>query len=152
MKRVSPWWCSTVRPATRMNATAPASLKSGQRIIHRWTTKPKTTRRCAKSGWRSRRSGSLFWLCKVAPSSQASAAEAQVNAAKALERFGAGDAVRPSGGRPDMHATRTLDYAVVLSGEITLILDQGEVTLKPWIPSFSAAPITPGRIGARNPR
>ena len=31
-----------------------------------------------------------------------------------------------------MHATRTLDYAVVLSGEITLILDQGEVTLKPF--------------------
>jgi quercetin dioxygenase-like cupin family protein len=75
--------------------------------------------------------GSLFWLCKVAPTSQTSAAEAQRNAAKALERFGAGDAVRPSGGRPDMHATRTLDYAVVLSGEITLILDQGEVTLKP---------------------
>ena len=76
-------------------------------------------------------SGSLFWLCKVAPGSAASA-ESQRNAAKALERFGAADAIRPASGRPDMHATRTLDYAVVLSGEITLILDQGEVTLKPF--------------------
>jgi hypothetical protein len=76
-------------------------------------------------------SGSLFWLCKVAPGGAASA-DAQRDAAKALERFGAADAIRPAGGRPDMHATRTLDYAVVLAGEITLILDQGEVTLKPF--------------------
>jgi hypothetical protein len=75
--------------------------------------------------------GSLFWLCKMAPMSAAgSSADAERNAAKALERFGAGDAIRGSS-RPDMHATRTLDYAVVLAGEVTLILDEGEVTLKP---------------------
>lgn len=35
------------------------------------------------------------------------------------------------GGRrhPGMHATNTLDYLVVLSGEITLLLETGEVTL-----------------------
>lgn len=76
--------------------------------------------------------GSLFWLCKVAPAGQVSAADSQCNAAKALERFGAGETVRPASGRADMHTTRTLDYAVVLSGEITLILDQSEVTLKPF--------------------
>jgi hypothetical protein len=77
--------------------------------------------------------GSLFWLCKMAPmSAAASSADSERNAAKALERFGAGDAIKSSRGRPDMHATRTLDYAVVLSGEVTLILDQGEVTLKPF--------------------
>jgi mannose-6-phosphate isomerase-like protein (cupin superfamily) len=75
-------------------------------------------------------SGSLFWLCKVAPGDAAASADSQRNAAKALERFGAAGAIRPGSGRPDMHATRTLDYAVVLSGEITLVLDQGEVTLK----------------------
>jgi len=75
-------------------------------------------------------SGSLFWLCEVAPGGAASA-DSRRNAAKALERFGAAGAIRP-GARPDMHATRTLDYAVVLSGEITLILDHGEVTLKPF--------------------
>jgi mannose-6-phosphate isomerase-like protein (cupin superfamily) len=30
-----------------------------------------------------------------------------------------------------MHKTSTLDYAVVLRGEITLLLDEGEATLKP---------------------
>jgi len=30
---------------------------------------------------------------------------------------------------PGMHATKTLDYLVVLSGEITLLLETGEITL-----------------------
>jgi quercetin dioxygenase-like cupin family protein len=35
------------------------------------------------------------------------------------------------GGRhPLMHRTETLDYAVVLEGELTMLLDEGEVTLK----------------------
>ena len=33
---------------------------------------------------------------------------------------------------PGMHRTRSVDYVVVLSGEITLVLDDGEVTLKPF--------------------
>ena len=32
---------------------------------------------------------------------------------------------------PSMHRTRTLDYLVLLAGEITLIVDQGEAVLKP---------------------
>jgi mannose-6-phosphate isomerase-like protein (cupin superfamily) len=31
-----------------------------------------------------------------------------------------------------MHATDTLDYLVVLSGQITVMMDEGEVTLKPF--------------------
>lgn len=35
------------------------------------------------------------------------------------------------GGRhPLMHRTETLDYAVILEGELTMLLDKGEVTLK----------------------
>jgi len=35
------------------------------------------------------------------------------------------------GGRhPMMHRTETIDYAIVLSGEITMLLDEGEVLLK----------------------
>jgi quercetin dioxygenase-like cupin family protein len=35
------------------------------------------------------------------------------------------------GGRhPLMHRTETLDYAVILEGELTMLLDEGEVTLK----------------------
>lgn len=32
---------------------------------------------------------------------------------------------------PGMHKTSTLDYVVVLRGEVTLLLDEGEATLKP---------------------
>jgi mannose-6-phosphate isomerase-like protein (cupin superfamily) len=32
---------------------------------------------------------------------------------------------------PGMHKTATLDYVVVLRGEVTLMLDEGDVTLKP---------------------
>jgi mannose-6-phosphate isomerase-like protein (cupin superfamily) len=32
---------------------------------------------------------------------------------------------------PGMHKTSTVDYVVVLRGEVTLLLDEGEVTLKP---------------------
>jgi mannose-6-phosphate isomerase-like protein (cupin superfamily) len=35
------------------------------------------------------------------------------------------------GRRTVMHRTRTVDYVVVIEGELTLILDDGEVTLKP---------------------
>ena len=31
-----------------------------------------------------------------------------------------------------MHKTRTIDYVVLLSGEVTLLLDKGEVALKPF--------------------
>ncbi len=35
------------------------------------------------------------------------------------------------GGRhPMMHRTETIDYAIVLSGEITMLLDEGDVVLK----------------------
>jgi hypothetical protein len=33
---------------------------------------------------------------------------------------------------PGMHKTRTIDYVVLLSGEVTLLLDKGEVDLKPF--------------------
>ena len=33
---------------------------------------------------------------------------------------------------PSMHKTRTIDYVVLFSGEVTLLLDKGEVELKPF--------------------
>ena len=40
---------------------------------------------------------------------------------------------RPDTSRhPAMHKTRTIDYVVLLSGEVTLLLDKGEVDLKPF--------------------
>jgi quercetin dioxygenase-like cupin family protein len=31
-----------------------------------------------------------------------------------------------------MHTTRTIDYVILLSGRVTLLLDKGEVDLKPF--------------------
>jgi mannose-6-phosphate isomerase-like protein (cupin superfamily) len=47
---------------------------------------------------------------------------------KALSRFDAGDSMEED--NPGMHTTKTIDYGIVLSGEITLELDEGEVYLK----------------------
>jgi len=45
----------------------------------------------------------------------------------------AGEHCRPDTTRgPGMHTTRTIDYVVLLDGEVTLILDKGEVALKPF--------------------
>ena len=40
---------------------------------------------------------------------------------------------RPDTSRhPGMHKTRTVDYVILLSGEVTLLLDRGEVDLQPF--------------------
>ena len=44
-------------------------------------------------------------------------------------RFDTGDAMERDD--PGMHTTRTIDYGIVLSGEIDLELDEGEVHLSP---------------------
>ena len=49
--------------------------------------------------------------------------------AKGAARFDTGGAMEKDD--PAMHATRTIDYGVVLSGEIDLELDEGEVHLRP---------------------
>ncbi len=38
--------------------------------------------------------------------------------------------VRPDSPHPLMHRTETVDYGIVISGEITLVLDKGEANLK----------------------
>jgi len=48
----------------------------------------------------------------------------------AFAEMGAGDAVVEDARHPFMHRTNTVDYAVVLSGEITMLLDDSDVLLK----------------------
>lgn len=48
--------------------------------------------------------------------------------AGAASRFDTGDAMEPDD--PGMHTTATIDYGIVLSGEIDLELDRGEVHLR----------------------
>lgn len=41
--------------------------------------------------------------------------------------------IRPDTSRhPAMHRTRTVDYIVLLRGEVTMLLDEGEVRMKPF--------------------
>lgn len=51
-----------------------------------------------------------------------------------FEEIGAGDASSHSGGTDSrhayMHRTETIDYGIVLDGEITLIMDEGETVVR----------------------
>jgi hypothetical protein len=49
----------------------------------------------------------------------------------AFAAMGAADAMDPDGSRhPGMHTTATVDYAIVLSGEIYALMDDGETLMK----------------------
>lgn len=59
----------------------------------------------------------------------------KLTAADAAAKFveiGGGEAVRSGAGAPHplMHRTPTLDYGIVLEGELTLVLDRGESTVR----------------------
>ena len=76
--------------------------------------------------------GTMFRISEVPPESDAIR---NMTPEQAREAFRASGAEHAStwgrGGRhPLMHRTETVDYAVVLEGEITLILDEGDVNLK----------------------
>lgn len=59
--------------------------------------------------------------------SQMSAEDARAHFAE----VGAGDASNAAGGRhPMMHRTETIDYGIVLDGEIVLIMDEGETLVR----------------------
>ncbi|HXF65678.1 MAG TPA: cupin domain-containing protein [Burkholderiales bacterium] len=76
--------------------------------------------------------GTVFRISEVPPESDAVRNMTPEQARAAFRASGAEEASTwGRGGRhPLMHRTETVDYAVVLEGEITLILDQGEVNLK----------------------
>ena len=52
-------------------------------------------------------------------------------AADAFEKIGAGHHRVDTLKHPAMHKTETIDYIILLKGDVTLILDEDEVTLKP---------------------
>ena len=74
------------------------------------------------------RDGTIFRIAEFPPSS---GGEHLLDHATVLRDFGIGDDVAP--GRPPrhplIHRTRTIDYVVVLEGEIHLLLDEAEVRL-----------------------
>ena len=56
---------------------------------------------------------------------------ADVDANKAFESIGAGGAKDADSADPMMHKTATVDYIIVIKGEIWAIMDKGETLLKP---------------------
>ena len=53
-------------------------------------------------------------------------------AADAFEKIGAGHHRVDTTKHPAMHKTDTIDYIILLKGDVTLILDEEEVDLKPF--------------------
>jgi hypothetical protein len=78
-------------------------------------------------------SGSICRYAVIPPDDPNISREAREAAiAKAFAQMGAEDC-RPDTSRdPGMHKTRTVDYVFLLAGELTLLLDRGEVKLKPF--------------------
>ena len=76
--------------------------------------------------------GTNFRISEVPPESDAVRNLTPEQARAAFRTSGAEEASTwGRGGRhPLMHRTETVDYAVVLEGEITMLLDEGEVNLK----------------------
>src|SRR5579872_2918352 len=78
-------------------------------------------------------SGSIFRYAVIPPEDpNTSREEREAAIAKAFAEMGA-EHCRPDTSRdPGMHKTRTVDYVVLLAGELTLVLDRGEVKLRPF--------------------
>ena len=77
--------------------------------------------------------GSVIRYFMVAPENKAlSLAELEAQSAARFAAMGASHCRVDTSRHPSMHTTRTVDYIVVLSGRVTLLLDKGEVELKPF--------------------
>src|SRR3954466_12994629 len=76
--------------------------------------------------------GTVFRISVVPPEAEETRKLTPEQARELFRKSGAGEASTfGRGGRhPMMHRTETVDYAVVLEGEITLLLDEGEVHMK----------------------
>ncbi len=78
--------------------------------------------------------GTVFRFFQIAPKGAAAhldAEERQRLAAAAFEAMGAAHARADTSRHPAMHKTATVDYIVLISGRVTLLLDEGEVDLEP---------------------
>jgi hypothetical protein len=72
--------------------------------------------------------GTIFRVVEFPPDARIAGTFDRV---KAFEAIGARDALDPSAARhPGMHRTHSVDYAIVLSGEIWAVMDVGETLLR----------------------
>lgn len=71
--------------------------------------------------------GSIFRVVEFPPLAEGAAG---VDSAALLKEMGLTEPAHGSARSPFMHRTRSVDYAVVISGEIDMLLDDSEVRLK----------------------
>jgi mannose-6-phosphate isomerase-like protein (cupin superfamily) len=77
--------------------------------------------------------GSIFRFASIPPEDpNVSREERERQTAKMFEQMDASHCRPDTARHPAMHKTRTIDYIVLLAGEVTLMLDKGEVDLKPF--------------------
>jgi hypothetical protein len=77
--------------------------------------------------------GSIFRFASIPPEDpQVSPEERERQIAKLFAQMEAAHCRVDTSRHPGMHKTRTIDYVVLLSGEVTLVLDKGQVDLKPF--------------------
>ena len=78
--------------------------------------------------------GSVFRFFQINPAAdeaELSAEEREARYATVFEAMGATQDRVDTSRHPGMHKTRTVDYIILLQGEITLILDDGEIDMRP---------------------
>ena len=79
--------------------------------------------------------GTMFRFFQIAPEKNEaglSKEERDRRMAKMFEAAGAGHARLAMNRHPSMHRTESVDYIILLQGEVTCLLDVGEVQMKPF--------------------
>lgn len=77
--------------------------------------------------------GSIFRYAIIPPENpNMTAEERERTTAQLFAQMDATHCRTDTSRHPGMHKTRTIDYVVVLSGEVTMLLDKGQVDLKPF--------------------
>jgi hypothetical protein len=79
--------------------------------------------------------GTLFRFFQIAPEGNEAGLppeERDRRMARMFDAAGAEDHRESMGRHPSMHRTDTLDYIVLLNGEVTALLDIGEVAMRPF--------------------
>ena len=79
--------------------------------------------------------GTMFRFFQIAPEKNEaglSKEERDKRMAKMFHAAGADDARIPMGRHPSMHRTDSVDYIILLKGEVTALLDESEVRMKPF--------------------
>ena len=79
--------------------------------------------------------GNVFRFFQIAPDKEEAhlpIEERQKRAAAIFTGMGAAHARVDTSRHPAMHTTKSVDYIILLSGEVTLLLDEGEIAMKPF--------------------